>query len=97
MRKRVSNKKVDHIQFKIMLPPATRDALRGAADATGYPMSRILQALIDNHLSTLDMDKELRTHLRNFAKKNRVELKLTLKQKKVLQDVTGDRFTDDLL
>lgn len=93
----MSNSKEDKVQFKVEMPARTRDLLRDASDATGYPMSMIIRLLVEYNLQTLDIDRELRKALKSFAAKHRTELKLTARQKKVIENVVGDSFTKDLI
>lgn len=97
MRGNLSNKKVDRVQFKLDVWNETRELLRKASDETGYPMAMIVNILVKYYLKPLHIEDDVRRHLAEFARKNREELKLSKRQKKVIEDASKYEFTDDLI
>lgn len=99
MPRTVSNKRIERVQFKIDLPIETRDKLKEASLATGHSMALIVTMLVKYHLSSIDMEANIRKSLAEYARKNKQELKLSKRQQRIIEDGSPDRhyFTKDLI
>lgn len=84
----MSNKK-EKVQVKFEVPVRIKDKLDEIADKTGFPRTTIFCMLVDYYLtSPLDVEHDVRRALADIIRKNTSELKLTARQKRVIQNAT---------
>jgi hypothetical protein len=94
----MSTKKVQRVQLKLDVPLDVRDKLKEAAEKTGFSMTQIFSMLVREYCSSLDVSNDMRRVLAKVASRNREQLALTPKQKKVIgNDILNEKFTKDLI
>lgn len=93
----MSNQKTERVQLKLNVPVSVKNRLKKASDETGYSMVVIFCHLVENNLTTLDINHDIRRALARIAKDNPSDLKLTAKQKRAIAHATGAELTKHLL
>lgn len=93
----MSNKKIERVQLKFNVPVSVKDRLHKASVESGYSMVRIITFLVENNLSTMDLNHDMRRALAKIAKKNTHDIRFSPRQKKVIQDVVQHELTKDLI
>ena len=93
----MSNQKIERVQLKLNVPLSVKDRLQKASHETGYSMVKIITFLVENNLTTLDLNHDIRRALAKVAKNNTSDLKLTAKQKKAIAHATGEELTKHLI
>jgi hypothetical protein len=95
----VSNKKIVRVQLKVDVWPETRDKLRTMAADTGQSMAMITNLIVKYFLTEIVLEEAVRRSLAEYARKNKDTLKLSKKQKRIIENADPARhdFTKDLL
>ncbi len=94
----MSNRKTDTVSMRIDIPRELYNKVVAAASELSMPMTSIIQMLVRYHLSSLDLEHNTRAALKAIAIKNKQELKLSARQKRIIENVAvDDGFTNDLL
>lgn len=89
----MSNKK-EKVQVKFEVPVRIKDKLDEMYEQTGFSRTTIFCMLVDFYLtSPLDVEHDVRRALDKLVKQNTNELKLTPRQKRVIQNATD--FLDE--
>lgn len=96
MQQDMSNKKARRVQLKLDVTQETKDKLTEASVKTGLSMTLIVQTLIKYYLTPLDIEHDVRRSLAEFSKKNTTELKLSKRQKRILENATEDSLVTHL-
>lgn len=94
----MSNQKTERVQLKLDVPREVKDKLEDMSAKTGFPMTLIMTMLVRYYLnSPIDIEHDVRRTLVQVAEQKKKELKLSPRQKRIIQDVADTNFTADLL
>lgn len=94
----MSNKKEERAQMKFDVPQDVRARVQEVSEQTGFNMTTIFCMLVRYYLvSPLDVEHDVRRMLVEVAKKNEKQLRLSKRQKEVIDDVAKTLFTDELI
>lgn len=90
--------KPKRVAVKFDVPVEIKDKLEHASIQTGISMTLIFQMLVEYYLGTpLDIEADVRRVLLKFSEAQKRELRLTKRQIKVIEDVTSQEFTKELI
>lgn len=94
----MSKEKVERVQMKMNIRATVKQRLEELSNVTGFPMVKIVEMLVTYYGNPLDVEHDMRRMLKEALERNKQELKLTRRQKKVIEDnVTNRQFTKDLI
>ena len=94
----MSNQKTERVQLKLDVPREVKDKLEDMSAKTGFSMTLIMTMLVRYYLnSPIDIEHDVRRTLVQVAEQKKKELKLSPRQKRIIEHVAETTFTDGLV